>query len=294
MSTPPDPDPPRSVPAFSVRFDEAEVEAIRREVAKSLSSVVADQAQLAAVARGLSWPSPVPSLKQLGEAFRVWDPERLRGYWVENAPDNWAQLENEWLDIFDVVESTGLCVAWAPDDAVIREMIAAADIGDCLVQNRDGVLADMETALERACGVPIAGHADACEFAAEAVASARDGRSMAAQALAACGFATVLNISHGIDFAKARTRFATDLGDTTIGTMRASVIEFCSHQALEQYKPGGPLPRAYARHATHHGARGNFSEANSLSSLLLLVAWLRELKWIEEHDPAALTSFAPI
>lgn len=285
------------------------------EIAKSLSSslapVIGNQTALdeitESVTAAFTFSNPalelaerltptalVPGLKELGGLVSALELERFRRYWAENAPDNWTALEDEWLDIFDVIEGTGLCVVWAPDDAVVREIISAENAEDCLVQNRDRVLDAVESVLERAQGVPIAGHADACEFAEEAVASARHGSPLAAQAVAACGFATVLNISHGINFKTARTRFETDLGDTTVGTMRASAIRFCSHQALAQYTPGGPPPNAYARHATHHGARANFSEANALSALLLLVAWLRELKWIKENDPITLTDFTPV
>jgi hypothetical protein len=285
------------------------------EIAKSLSSSLAplvrnqtvlDEITKSVKAAGFTFPNPafeiaaclapmtlVPGLKELEGLVSALDLGTFQRYWSENAPDNWAELEDAWLDIFDVIAGTGLCVVWAPDDEIVREMIAATSAEACLVQNRDRVLDALESVLERARGVPITGHGDACEFAEEAIASARRGSALAAQAVAACGFATVLNISHGINFGTARTRFVTELGDTTVGTMRASAIRFCSHQALAQYTPGGPPPNAYARHATHHGARANFSEANALSALLLLVAWLRELKWIEENDPISLADFTP-
>jgi hypothetical protein len=75
----------------------------------------------------------------------------------------------------------------------------------------------------------------------------------------------------------------TDIEEATLRLMKMSLLQLCTAKALTDTKrvtePG------FYRHATQHGERSFFAPANSLAALMLLVGWVRELKWLSEKHP---------
>lgn len=94
----------------------------------------------------------------------------VRATWLESTPENWHALESEQLDVIDLVEETGICLMWAPRPEVIRALLAAnpTDRYVLLTEFSSAILDDLDVAIFEARGVQVEGHADACEFAAEA------------------------------------------------------------------------------------------------------------------------------
>ncbi len=212
-------------------------------------------------------------------------------------PSNWRELEPyELAATAKLVEESRLCLVWVPRIEIVRSMLAADEQAArlaVLVSSRDAVLGDLSVVLADSRGATVEGHFDACEFAAEAIAGARDSHFHAAQALAASGLGQVLHgtlgypLLHGLGRAYKEFR-DNKLEDMTMRLMKADLIELCTATALtdiEKVELDG-----FNRHGTQHGQRSFFSEANALAGMLLLVAWVREIKWLADNYPQL---FAP-
>jgi hypothetical protein len=166
-----------------------------------------------------------PSLQRALESIQTnWQiAERVQELWRQYAPENWHELQSGELDVVDLVEASGIAVVWAPRAAIIDALMAAdkRDRYEILVSSSAKVLDDLDAALAQARGAKVEGHADAREFAGDAIAAARDGHSAAAQALAASGLGQVI---HGIlgfplfrGLGEARKKFtARDIDETTM------------------------------------------------------------------------------
>jgi hypothetical protein len=225
--------------------------------------------------------------------------EQARQVWQQYAPENWVELESSEIDLFDMVIESGISVAWVPRAAVVDALIAAErpDRYSTLVSASDLVLDDLNAALDRARGAPIHGHADACAFAAEAIAAARDGHWSATQALAASSFSHVLHNVFGYPLfkglGKAYGRFSQrDVDKATVTIFKLVVLELATARALIDIDKADRHP--FNRHGTQHGGRTFFSQANALAGLLLVVGWIREFTWTAERHPEVLITQAPI
>jgi hypothetical protein len=212
----------------------------------------------------------------------------LHDTWLASAPNNWHGLRDEMLELADLVDATGISVVWAPREAVIRQLLAADPQARSaeLARWTNDVLDDLDEMLTEA-QMPesdLSGHADACAFAAEAIAEAREGHFNSAQALAACGLGPVLHDAMGMTFGRAFKKFSErNLDDATLELLKVAMLEVATAKALTNFE--AVLPDGFTRHATQHGERSFFSQSNALSGLLLLVGWLREFKWLSDNQP---------
>lgn len=199
-------------------------------------------------------------------------------------PDNW-EPEFAGIDLFDLIAESGVCLVWVPRANIVKAMLDApeGDLGATLTATSGVVLDDLTTVLERARGASVAGHGDGCAFAAEAIAAARGSHWSAAQALAATGLTHVVQHIHCFPhISEARKKFEErDFDNATMQVIKITLLELCSARALAKYEPGYP-PETFNRHASLHGERKSYSQANALVGLLLLVGWLREFKWDDE------------
>jgi hypothetical protein len=209
--------------------------------------------------------------------------------WKASLPSNWHELRAEELTrTLELIEQAGLCLVWTPRVEVIRQILESEDReGQLRALELGGteVLEDLETALGEARGTEIIGHADACDFAADALAAERDGHSPAAQALTAAGLGPIVHGAFGFEqLGGAYKRFSkTDMEEATLRLMKMSLLQLCTARALtDTDRVAGP---GFYRHPTQHGERSFFTPANSLAGLLLLVGWVRELKWLSEKHP---------
>jgi hypothetical protein len=178
---------------------------------------------------------------------------------------------------------------WAPRPEVIREVLAAKESArlSTLAGSTDAVLDDLDAVLAQAqnLDLDIAGHPDACAFAAEGIAAARDGHFNAAQSLAACGLGPILHETWGFRllgeaFKEFRAQSVDDVG---MQLMKLTLLQSCTATALIDTEDANP--NGFNRHATQHGNREFFSRANALAGVLLLVGWLREFKWLADNHP---------
>jgi hypothetical protein len=212
--------------------------------------------------------------------------KQVRRMLVASAPDNW-DLEFAGVDLFDLIAESGICLVWAPRAEVIQAMLDADQASPYVTLTAASgiVLDDLDAVLDRARGTEIFGHDDGCAFAAEAIASARDGHWNAAQSHTASGLGHVLQRVRGFPtLSAARKKFEKrNLDDATMQIIKVTLLEVCSAKALLNY--AGDPPKTFNRHATQHGERQSFSQANALAGMLLLVGWLREFRWEEENHP---------
>lgn len=226
------------------------------------------------------------TLRSVQAGLRV--TEGIRELWRRYSPDNWHELQVGEPDIVDFLEESGIPIVWVPRAATIEALIAGESSAryEILASSSDWVLDDLEAVLARARGADVRGHADACEFAGDAIASARGGHWAAGQALAACGLGQVI---HGmLDFpvlgglGRARKQFRErDIEETTMMVLKAALLEVCTANALTDIPYADP--QAFNRHGTQHGDRRFFSRASALGGMLLLVGWIREFTWLDEH-----------
>ena len=108
----------------------------------------------------------------------------------------------------------------------------------------------------------------------------------AAQSLAACGLEPAAKLSFGMPtLSQVRKQFERRNVDEVRATlMKITLLQMCTARALAQYDENS-LPEGFNRHATNHGERACFSDANALAGMLLLVGWLREFRWFADHHP---------
>jgi hypothetical protein len=234
-----------------------------------------------------------PSLERTLKAIQTnWEiGERVTELFRQYAPANWHALQSGELEVVDLVEESGIAVVWAPRAEIVDALIAA-DRGtwqEILVDASADVLDDLDAALAEARGADVEGHSDACEFAVEAIAAARDGHWTAAQAIAASGLGQVIHGLFGYPLfgglGAARKRFSTrDLDEATMTVLKVALLEVCTVKALTDIHRGAE-PELFNRHGTQHGDRRFFSQANAVGGLLLLVGWIREFAWLSEHRP---------
>jgi hypothetical protein len=188
--------------------------------------------------------------------------------------------------VVDLVQESGIPVIWVPRAEVIEGLLAA-DSGDryaALVSSSADVVEDLEAALSMARGADVQGHAEAIEFADEAVAAARDGHWWAAQALAASGLGQVIHrvLEYRV-FRDAYKQFSErDIEEADMTVLKAALLEVCTAKALTD--TGKAQPGVFNRHGTQHGERRFFSQSSALGGLLLLVGWVREFAWLSEND----------
>jgi hypothetical protein len=185
----------------------------------------------------------------------------------------------------------------APRAAIVEALIAGDSNSryETLASSSAEVLDDLDTALARARGASVCGHADACEFAGEAIAAAREGHRTASQAVAASGLGQVIHSMFGYPLfgglGAARRKFSErNIDETAMIVLKVALLEICTVTALTDIDSASP--QLFNRHGTQHGERRFFSQSNALGGLLLLVGWVREFTWLAEHHPDVFTNNA--
>lgn len=211
--------------------------------------------------------------------------EWLETTWLDYTPDNWHPFVHEQLDLVGWVAESGLCLMWAPRPEVVHALLLAppGEHGSVLVKNAREILDDCDAVLTSSSEGKRRDHDDAFGFAGEAVAAPRDGHFNGAQALAALGLSHVLHTLGYEHLGGAYKEFSLrDIDEEAILMIRAALLEVCTASALIDFSSAETT--RFNRHATAHGERRFFSQPNALSAILLLVGWLRELKWREDHS----------
>jgi hypothetical protein len=206
-------------------------------------------------------------------------------------PANWHVLEGDGLDrAISLATETGLCLVWVPREEIVVELVGAADHDArslILTDRRVEVLDDLDAVLGDSVDFIARSHEQAHDLAGKAVAAGRDGHDEAAQCLAAAALGLLLHEVLGFSKLGAayREMSARDIEETVVRLLRITVIELATARALtdtDKHEVG------FNRHGTLHGKPEFLSRAYSLSGLLLLAAWVRELAWWQRHQPDAI------
>jgi hypothetical protein len=220
------------------------------------------------------------------------DLTRLEQVWRRNLPPNWRDLPS-WKEVEDtlgIMQETGWCLVWCPRAEVIRQLLEADDSDArirLLLESKGLVIDDLRDCLSSVTRQEVDGHRSAAMAAIEAFA---DGHIAAAQALAASDISALINGTLGIrTFGEARRSLEGDPIESPLPSFRLQAVLDTVSRSLQEYYAhrGDPVPAAFNRHATVHSmSPEQFTEVNSLASLLLLVAFLKELDLllIEQDD----------
>jgi hypothetical protein len=123
-----------------------------------------------------------------------------------------------------------------PRAKVIEALLAAdpAARNATLASSSADVVEDLEAALSTARGANVRRHAEAIEFADQAVAAARDGHWWAAQALAASGLGQIIHrvLDYRV-FRDAYKQFSEpDIEEAEMTVLKAALLEVCTAKAL--------------------------------------------------------------
>jgi hypothetical protein len=269
-----------AVAALSAGVGETLTKALAEEV------VAVNQRALAALSASIKPSIQIINDRIAGTMMDALKPTfaRLHEMWEAALPPNWREFEkvDRVTEILDFMEETGWSLAWVPRPSVVEDLLAARDAAACgqaLLAHEVEVLEDLDLCLAEVTDEDLA---ETVNAASEAVGSYRDGRVLAAQALATCLFTTLIhvNLEHET-FGKARAAFTEDDPmHVSIGRFRLVAILRSAGRAIEKYKgrPGEGVPTIFNRHAsTHRVGAIQYTRVNSLTSLMLVASLLREL-----------------
>jgi hypothetical protein len=220
-------------------------ESIRRSVAMAIPADAIANAARAVEQYQVVAPALERALEHIKTNQLVFD--RVQELFRRYSPENWHDLRSGEIDVIDLVQDSGIPVVWVPRAEII-EALLAADGGDryaVLVSSSPEVLEDLTEAIARARGAAVGGHAEACDFAEEAVGAAIDGHWSAAQALAASGLGQVLHGMFGYPLLRglgaARKKFSQrDVDDATMMVLKAALLEKCTAKALTDIPDAHP------------------------------------------------------
>jgi hypothetical protein len=199
-------------------------------------------------------------------------------------PDNWKGFKSvrEIGQIFDVMESTGWCLAWVPREEIVRGVVDEPRFEGrafMLLARRNEITADIRDLLRNLEAADLSQYKSS---ALKATLAYSGGHPEAAQALAASTMSALIqDVLDYRTFGEARQSLKGDPRDAGLGTFRRAAVFNQVALSLQRYfvDRGDEVPGTFSRHATAHSVSPRqFTEINCLSSLLLVAAFLRELE----------------
>ena len=196
-------------------------------------------------------------------------------------PANWRELDlADWERALRLGTEHGISVIWAPRVEIVRELIGAeteAERDRVLVEHRERILGDLESPLREATYDRF-GHGPSMAW--QALGALRDGHYAPAQSHAAAALTQLVhdNLGHA-QLHDARRAFEQhDPMHVEMGMFRITALLRTLARALHRTDDARP---GFNRHASAHGvATAQYSEANALAAMLLLVGLLRELQFV--------------
>jgi hypothetical protein len=259
---------------------------IRKQLgALTISAGVVDRLNTQIAEIGTSFTEP---LRKLGEQFGQ--------QWRAAMPENWRDLPRDgFFQVTDLAEKGEIAMVWVPRTEIVIELLEAkshAEREQVLVSHRSDVLDDVIAMIEEASVCAVPAQSEAREQAREAVEAARAGLDRAAQTLFAAALGHVLEGALGFvrPGAAYKAFKGKDLNEALIVELRLVCLQLATVNALINTVDG---PVGFNRHGTQHGAPEHLSEPAMLGAALLVAGWLRELSWIAEHHPEAVTGDEP-
>lgn len=128
-------------------------------------------------------------------------------------------------------------------------------------------------------------------YALKAVAAFEGGHYEAAQALAGNCITGMIHSLFGLfKFRDAQAKFQKDPMEAGINSFRNWCVQALLYRCLQTFFPekGDPVPGEFSRHASAHTVSPEqYTEVNSLASLLLLNAFLRETELLSVDEETA-------
>lgn len=272
------------VAAFDARYRKAaeliaDYNTRHREAVERMAAV-SDQINRALAPIASKLPEWLEQASGWGEALR----ERL----VEAYPPNWRDLTFDEVErVVDLMLDHGVSLAWVPREAVVRELLAASDVGardSVLIAREVDIVEDVEVSLDAVRLPELEAPVDALR---ESVATFRSGHHRASQALAAVTLGTLIHDTFGeAKFADARRRFeALDPDEVPFDEARTAAVLRCVARSLQNTDIAGP---GFNRHAAAHRLSADqYTQPNAIASLMLVAAVLCEAaEWLTPEPEA--------
>ena len=247
---------------------------VHSDLAKIADALAPIQSQVAGVARSVS-----ESFQ-----FRI-DAGALHEMLKQGLPPNWAEAESVRAagDVVEMMQETGWCLVWCPRGAVIDELLDASDLDErtqILLDSLERVVDDLRSCLAT---IKESELADLKAVALRAIDAFIDGHSEAAQALSSSCISALINDVLESSFGRIHSEFLPDPMDQPWTEFRRWTVLHMVALSLKRYRAekGDPVPGVYSRHASAHSiSPQQYTRTNSLASLLLLVAFLKELSLV--------------
>jgi hypothetical protein len=212
--------------------------------------------------------------------------EQMERYYRECLPSNWRDFSTDQVDqAVDLALDTGLSLVWVPRAEIVEELLVASptEREHVLRSDEPDVLHDLGACLDEITHSALRNFQQAGK---EAVAAYRGGLPWASQALASAAISGAVHELFGEDtFADARERFEREHpSEEDMRLFRMRVLMWACARALRGTAEG---LSGFNRHASLHGVfEDQYTEANALAVLLLLVGLLRELQpWFAREHP---------
>jgi hypothetical protein len=210
----------------------------------------------------------------------------FREAYDEGVPAVWQRLDTPQLwQVIKLMERTGWCLTATPPSEVLAELVAAEDDERrraLMLANEGRILDDLDRELR---GIDSAPLPLVHRGAREAFEAHNSGLFLAAQALSANALAALLEREGPFsmrNLGAARALLSTlDVEEAGLREIRFCAVAAAVHRVLANYRPGDPTPTLFNRHASAHSLNAEqYSQLNSLTAVMLLIGFLREVVWM--------------
>lgn len=243
-----------------------------------------------------SWPEIVAGIREgLERAVKEWMPVirqlgrfayQVQKSYRQGVPPSWQQFEaSQAIEVIELMQRTGWCLTMSPPSEALVEMLEASDDdarGALLIREEPRILDDLDRELRevQARHLPLV-----VEAARQALESHASGFFLASQSLSGNALASILERRgpFGLkSLGQARERLRQlDVEEASLGEVRYYAVAAAVVQAFETFPRDGALPPLFNRHATAHAITDEqYSQLNSLTALMLLIGFLREVAWL--------------
>lgn len=235
---------------------------------------------------------------QLAQTFAGVDWSGIQQAFRRGVPPNWRDLGDD-LTLWPLVEiaEAGYPTAWVPRAAVLQELIDADERGRQAVfaARRVEIIEDCRACLDEVTSAELV---DLTAKLREALEVADAGHLVAAQALAASVFDTVLRQTIKPEringyYKKAKQEIEERHENASLAELRWGVVHVPALVALDMFDgpSGDPVPTIFNRHASAHAVGPEqYTEANAVIALALATSLVREAHQEIEDAAAAATT----
>lgn len=211
--------------------------------------------------------------------------QRFQEAYEEGVPSGWQMLETgQMLVVIDLMARTGWCLTTSPPAEILVRLLSMSDdeAGQLLLAAEPRILDDLDRELRAIRSDALPTYAAAARQAWEAHTS---GLFIASQATSTATLSALSDARGPLaikNLGAARNRLERlDIEDAGLREIRFYAVARAVAAALRNFPPGAPEPARFNRHASAHGMSARqYTQLNSLTSLMLTCGWLRELVWL--------------